>query len=150
MGQSSEGVKTRLVLVPDPPHLASLSLGLSFLNSKMGALTITTSWVGGEMLGAQCGERPGAGAWGEGHASEARVRLPGGTWVGEALLVLHQGDARDGADHRGPHELQPNVQPLYRGAGGKLAPLVQLQQSLVLLLKPGRGREGREAAPPRH
>lgn len=70
----------------------------------------------------------------------------GGTWVGKALLVLHQGNARNGADHRCPHELQPNVQPLHRGIGSKLAPLVQLQESLVLLLKPGGGREGRQAS----
>lgn len=61
--------------------------------------------------------------------------------------MLHQGDACDGTDHCSPHELQPNIQPLHGGAGSKLAPLVQLQESLVLLLKPGGGQEGSEAPP---
>lgn len=51
-------------------------------------------------------------------------RSQGGTWVGKALLVLHKGNACDGADHCCSHELQSNVQPLHSGIGSKLAPLV--------------------------
>lgn len=60
-----------------------------------------------------------------------------GTWVGKALLVLDQGDRGDGSDNCSPDQLQPDIQPLLGGTGGKLAPLVQLQESLVFVLKPG-------------
>lgn len=75
------------------------------------------------MLGRQYRERSGAGV-GITCLCGEREGPQGGTWVGEAVLVLHQGDACDGTDHCGPHELQPNIQPLHGGTGSKLAPLV--------------------------
>lgn len=59
--------------------------------------------------------------------------------------MLHQGNGCNGTDHCGSHELQSDVQPLRGGARGELAPLVQLQEPLVLLLKPGRGQERNES-----
>lgn len=79
------------------------------------------------MGGESVGETVQGAVWGRGGnhmLMQQEGRAPGGTWVGEAVLVLHQGDACNGTDHCGPHELQPNIQPLHGGTGSKLAPLV--------------------------
>lgn len=83
-------------------------LRLSVLNSTIRGRRITThthrdpAWQV-KTLGDSAGEVWGR-AWAS-HASEVSEGARGGTWVGEALLVLYQGDACDGADHCRPHEL---------------------------------------------